>query len=513
MRTMVEYILPDPALEAYTWVHENEHGPASQPPLLRGGTNGMMPPSRDGVPTRLTVNGYTYTRTGAGGPMDAPPGTLPDRLPLPLWEETWLPQVNALRDEILAFDPASVAPGQWADTFQDHGRAFGHVFRGVHMETVMPSGRAVEQFLSAYVALFGEEQRAQGLALLQGFPNHTLDRAQRLWDLSRLVRADADLQAAFARTPVRWETRGAGAAFEQGWQALMREYGETVDQFVQDLPTWSEDPTTALTLVRAYAQQPDGRGPREAEAARRAERETLAQALRERVATDAAAASLVETLAAAQGDLMVRENHNYLCDQRLSAASRARWLRIGAYLHERGAVQVPDDVFFYFQDELVTALEGNAPLTAAEVADRRAAQAAYRAAPPPPVLGKPFPPAESSTASGGGRPATLRGTAASAGVYQGRARVIRSLAEADRLEAGDVLVCGVTAQAWTPYFAVVGALVTDAGGALSHSAVVAREYGIPAVVGTRTATQRIPDGAQITVDGTAGVVLVEPAVS
>ena len=508
MRAMVEYALPDPALEAYTWVHENEHGPASQPPLMQEGMSGMMSPSPDGVPTRLAINGYTYMRTGLARPTTAPPGTLPDRLPLRVWEETWLPNVNVLREEILAFDPAAVTAGQWADTLQDHARAYGRVFRGVHMETVMPSGRAVERFLNGYVALFGEEQRAQGMALLQGFPNRSLDRAQRLWDLSRLVRADAGLQAAFARTPVRWETSGAGTAFERGWQALMREYGETVDQFVQDLPTWSEDPTTTLTLVRIYAQQPDGRGPREAEAARRAERERLEEALRARAASDTAA--LVEALPAAQGDLMVREDHNFLCDQRLIAASRARWLRIGAFLQERGAAQAPADVFYFFPDELVTALEGGAPLPAAEVAERRAAQATYRATPPPPVLGKPFPYRESGAASSR-RQISLRGTAASAGVYQGRARVIRSLREADRLESGDVLVCGVTAQTWTPYFAVVGALVTDAGGALSHSAVVAREYGIPAVVGTRTGTQRIPDGAQITVDGTAGVVLVGAA--
>ena len=168
MRTMVEYVLPDPTLEAYTWVHENEHGPASQPPLLRGGTNGMMPPPRDGVPVRLTVNGYTYTRRGAERPMDAQAGAPPDRLPLLLWEETWLPQVNTLRDEILAFDPASVAPGQWADTFQDHGRAFGRVFRGVHMETVMPSGRAVEQFLSAYVEAVRRRTAGPGPSALAG---------------------------------------------------------------------------------------------------------------------------------------------------------------------------------------------------------------------------------------------------------------------------------------------------------------------------------------------------------
>jgi pyruvate,water dikinase len=88
--------------------------------------------------------------------------------------------------------------------------------------------------------------------------------------------------------------------------------------------------------------------------------------------------------------------------------------------------------------------------------------------------------------------------------------VIRSLDEADRLQSGDVLVCRSTAPPWTPLFAIAAAVVTDTGGILSHSAIVAREYGIPAVVGTRVATERIPDGARVTVDGNAGEVRIEP---
>jgi rifampicin phosphotransferase len=84
--------------------------------------------------------------------------------------------------------------------------------------------------------------------------------------------------------------------------------------------------------------------------------------------------------------------------------------------------------------------------------------------------------------------------------------VLRSLSEADRLEPGDVLVTEFTAPPWTPLFATAAAVVTDAGGILSHCAVVAREYGIPAVVGTGRATATIQDGQQIEVDGNAGLV-------
>ncbi len=76
------------------------------------------------------------------------------------------------------------------------------------------------------------------------------------------------------------------------------------------------------------------------------------------------------------------------------------------------------------------------------------------------------------------------------------------------LESGDVLVCVMTSPAWTPLFAVAGAIVTDTGGILSHPAIAAREYGIPAVVGAKRATAAIPDGALVTVDGTAGTVTI-----
>ena len=96
--------------------------------------------------------------------------------------------------------------------------------------------------------------------------------------------------------------------------------------------------------------------------------------------------------------------------------------------------------------------------------------------------------------------------AASRGVATGPARIIRDLSEADKLMPGDVLVCRTTSPPWTVLFTRASAVVTDAGGVLSHTAITAREYGIPCVVGARGATERIRDGMLITVDGERGVV-------
>jgi pyruvate,water dikinase len=101
---------------------------------------------------------------------------------------------------------------------------------------------------------------------------------------------------------------------------------------------------------------------------------------------------------------------------------------------------------------------------------------------------------------------TLRGLAASQGVYEGPARVIGGPQEFDRIVQGDVLVTGATTEAFNILLPLLGAIVTDSGGLLSHSAIVSREYGIPGVVGTREATERIADGSRVRVDGTAGEV-------
>ena len=102
----------------------------------------------------------------------------------------------------------------------------------------------------------------------------------------------------------------------------------------------------------------------------------------------------------------------------------------------------------------------------------------------------------------------LRGLAASPGVYEGPARLVSGPAEFDRIVQGDVLVTESTTEAFNILLPLLGAIVTDSGGLLSHSAIVAREYGIPGVVGTREATERIADGARVRVDGDAGEVTV-----
>jgi pyruvate,water dikinase len=110
--------------------------------------------------------------------------------------------------------------------------------------------------------------------------------------------------------------------------------------------------------------------------------------------------------------------------------------------------------------------------------------------------------------AGGGDGNELNGAGASPGEVEGPARVVRGLDDLDTVRAGEILVCTITSPAWAPIFSKISATVTDIGGIMSHAAIVSREYGLPAVVGTGMATSRIKTGQRLRVDGTAGLVTI-----
>jgi pyruvate,water dikinase len=106
-------------------------------------------------------------------------------------------------------------------------------------------------------------------------------------------------------------------------------------------------------------------------------------------------------------------------------------------------------------------------------------------------------------------PDVIRGVAASPGTVQGTARVVRTLEEASKLRRGDIMVCEMTVPTWVPLFATVSGVVADSGGVLSHCAIVAREFRLPAVVGTHVGTTLIRDGMTVTIDGAKGLVRID----
>jgi pyruvate,water dikinase len=198
---------------------------------------------------------------------------------------------------------------------------------------------------------------------------------------------------------------------------------------------------------------------------------------------------------------------------------RSALLELGRRLAERSILAQPDDVFFVTRDELWGTTRGEPLVSRETVAERRAVLQERAEVLPPPAI----PPIGDAAWTRAMRwPLNLRellrsdgdrhilvGTPASPGRIQARARVLGFPSEHARLERGEVLVAVTTTPDWTPLFARAGAVVTDVGAVTSHSSVVAREYGIPAVVATQTATSKIRDGQLVTVDGSEGRVYLQ----
>jgi pyruvate,water dikinase len=296
-------------------------------------------------------------------------------------------------------------------------------------------------------------------------------------------------------------------------------------------PDWIEDPTIVIEYLKAYVTQPDA-GRETDQAARVAEREKAVVDARARLTSyPQPVRDQFETLLkAAQTAAVVHEDHNYWIDQRLFYHVRQLILEFGRRFAETGALDAVDDVFYVTPEELHESREilaGQGEEKAQNrslqqcVRERKAEMEHYSRVTAPPMLGT-MPPFEMDDGgpvlraffkgdfnpqeNGSSDPGVVNGLAGSAGIVRGKARVIRSLAEAGKLQKWDILVTEFTVPPWTPLFAIAGAIVTDIGGVLSHSAVVAREYRIPAVVGTGHATTTFHDGQLLEVDGNAGMV-------
>jgi phosphohistidine swiveling domain-containing protein len=238
-----------------------------------------------------------------------------------------------------------------------------------------------------------------------------------------------------------------------------------------------------------------------------------------------------DLLAEARSTYRVRDERGVFSDIWASGLMRRAALAAGRRLAERGRIHEAEHFVEAGFDEMRSLLlEGQGP-SADELAARFEYRTSHTAKDAPALLGlAPSPPPDPSglppnaarvmRATGLSMQALfasseapheedmLRGLAASRGVYEGPARRVAGPGEFDRIAEGDVLVTESTSEAFNILLPLLGAVVTDAGGLLSHAAIVAREYGIPGVVGTREATDRIADGARVRVDGNAGEVTV-----
>jgi pyruvate,water dikinase len=374
----------------------------------------------------------------------------------------------------------------------------------------------------------GEAQDALHNNLLKALPGLASSMpAIELWKLSRAIRADKKLAALFEAAGAETKTADPDAVVaELRTNPAFAEFSRAFDRYLDawgfrcsaelmlTAPSFQENPAALISILKAYAEC-DGESPEDLLARQQAERIAETKRILGMVGR-VRAIPLRLLLGWTQRSIQLRERAR-LKQALLYSRLRRVALAIGDDLTAEGRLERRDDVFMLTIDEIDTLLAGGAMFPdhlADEIRGRTRAHDDLSAMRPPDK----FVLAEgaylefterrgvASTASG----TKLTGTSACGGRATARATVLADVTEAHKLRAGDILVTRQTDPGWGPVFPLISGLVMERGGMLSHGAIIAREFGIPSIVGVADATRLIPSGATVCLDGDRGTVrLVE----
>jgi phosphohistidine swiveling domain-containing protein len=358
---------------------------------------------------------------------------------------------------------------------------------GIHRWSLMAAdlfvpllGRLVGRWVSA------ERQGELSGRLLSGLPNRSLDLDQALRRLRE----------------------GAGPE-PPDLAPFLAEYGHRSFSLDLRAPTFADAPEQAYRLLEVAGQGPD---PAERAAGREAAEQEVRAAVAARPLGRLRLSVLDRVLKLARCYVALRENQRFAWQRTLALLRRA-FLRIGEHLAAGGLLARPDDLFFATLEEVGELVRSGARPGAPEViAARRAVferlqrefdLAPHKAYPAFLKGNRPLEPAPEGEAD------RWQGVPVSPGLVRGPVRVIHSPGEFGRLEPGDILVTRSTDPGWTPVFGRLGGLIMERGGQLSHGSVVAREYGLPAVVGIPGVMELLHDGDRVLLDGRTGTVILE----
>jgi phosphohistidine swiveling domain-containing protein len=420
------------------------------------------------------------------------------------------PELQAATEE-LALDFATPAEGL-AEV--DRAWALAVRYMGIHLLSLAYANLAyglLDQALGSWVGLGGEAVRSALVA--EPGVNRTLATNEALWGVCEVARAEPAVEAALHDGAGLDRVAGVpgGARFVAAFDAFLAEYGHRSAASYELFATrWADEPEAVLPLVVAMLRS--GGDPAEARVRRERERQEaealvrsrLGRRLRRRVLPwrQAVFDRLLEDT---RGYVALRENQRFAFDRLLLRTKRI-FERIGALLERQGRLAAGEDLVFAEWRELADLAAGSLEpgALAARIEARRAAYEQHRAMRHPVFLEGRGDGVRSADEPPGER---LAGDAIGPGRAEGTVRIVRSLADAVKLRPGDILVARSADPGWTPLFTGLSGLILELGSVLSHAAVVAREYGLPAVAGVDDATHRLRDGDRVIVDGDRGRVI------
>jgi pyruvate,water dikinase len=440
------------------------------------------------------------------------------------WDETVKPTSIKAHLELQSVEPDSLTDAELADYLRrcrDHHAHMIYQHMRFTAAAVVPTG----DFL-AHVGDWTGLPAAELLGLMRGSAPVSAGASAQLSALIDALgqdpRAQALLDSDADPAGVVGELRSLDGPTGPAVQAYLDLVGyRLLDGFDISNPYALELPDALIRAIAAAVAAPDDDG---------SEIEERTARVRDRV-PDEHRAAFDELLAEARLTYRVRDERGVFSDIWASGLMRRATLAAGRRVAAAGQLHEPVHLIDAGLDEMQALVSGTGGPSADDLAGRAEQRESLNMAEVPSTFGEPPPPppdpAGLPPAAGRMMRATgialgavfgsseaeheedlLRGLAASPGVVEGTARCISGPGEFDRIVEGDILVTVSTSEAFNILLPLLGGIVTDAGGLLSHAAIVAREYGIPGVVGTREATSRIDDGARVRVDGTAGEVAV-----
>jgi rifampicin phosphotransferase len=505
------------------------------------------------------IGGWEYVSLVPYGGKSGPPP--PDWL---MWLLTRL--IPSMRKRLrqcadaIRNDKASQLVHRWHEEWRPHFAARVSELRGIDLNTLSDTAleahlKSIREFADECVDvhfLLGILTYTQGelnfvcrdllgwdeikvLDLLSGLSEKSTEPAQRLSALARMARERPALRSLL-------ETGGARAIadiesvdpeFASAFTDYQRDYGCRALRYEVADRTLAESPGLVLDLIKAQVVL--DYNPEAAAAGLREKREKAVEEARAALtsASPRKRELFETTLRRAQLVYPVREDNEFYTVSAPIALFRYALLELGGRLAGRRLIESSDDIFFLEFDEALACLSGGDDLRS--LVRRRKSERAWVLAHPGPAsygedsgappsfkalprearlfheallwaMDRDFESEATDRARQQEAGPLLKGIAAAPGQFTGPVRIIPDESQFDKLQPGDVLVCPITSPVWSVLFPAIGALVTDSGGILSHSAIIAREYGIPAVVATGSATDLLQDGQIVTVDGTAGVV-------
>ncbi|MDN5770158.1 MAG: phosphoenolpyruvate synthase [Microlunatus sp.] len=484
-------------------------------------------------PFAITVNGYAYSAASFNGswrviwPVLRIYATLPKFIGrfLGHWRDDGLPGYRSLIETW-----TNVDPDQTSDEDLLAGvRALATADAIYWFDAAVPLGlaRITDAVLDRFLKVVAGSAPASGGArpssgaYLRGFPTKAIQAQQQLEDMARAIRGSDVLSELMRSTPAkevlpRLTGDPAGQPVLDGIERYLANYGHEIYNLDFVAPTLADDPLPMLLSLKSAVEHPDQDAYAHQQQLVR-ERDTLIRR------TEASLHPLNRRLFRlllrwAQQCAPARDEALFYVGAAWPVLRRLA-LELGQRLADAGSLNDPDDVFFLHTAELTKACAARAdgsgrPELARLARERRELREARKRLDPPvsvpsggqlkfgPIRLTMFEPLPADISDG----PTLSGFAVSPGTVTATASLVRSPADFDQMLPGTVLVCPTTTPAWTPLFSQAAGLVTDIGGALAHGSIVAREYGIPAVMGTSQATRRIRSGDRLQVDGDTGTV-------